>query len=330
MTRLSGGIAAADNGVNPPPPPPPPPPGDRLLVPSSGVWFGATPSNSAAALPTMTTLAAFETMTGRALQVVRFYASGGIWAPWFVAGSREKAFSDAGYMLAFSAKFGSYTGSTVTSGFSWAQVAAGLADATLQARADELAAIDKPMWLCFHHESDTGESDGVTHPTYGLASDFAAAWRRAYNIFASTCPKVIFTLCYGGYKTHTTWWTNSWPGDAYVDWIASDPYALSADGSNPVSNEQSSSTFRNWATVTKPGRHDFPWAIWETGCYDNPVANGSLKGAWFDTNLAWFKTMPSLKMYLYSNQGALRADTTPVATTHWQSLAADPYMTATL
>lgn len=315
----------------------------RILAPEAGAWYGAAP-NMPGGPPAgdAATLAEFEAVTGRSLQVVRAYAANGMWGPWFQPGSQEADAVAAGKTLAFSAKYGHYDGNNVkTDGWSWAEVAAQApaAVAALQARADELAALDRPVFVCFHHESDTGDVNGTDHPTYGLAADYAEAWRVAHGIFSATCPKAIFVLNYGGYKTHAAWWQNAYPGDAYVDWIAADHYALSTDGVAPTPMEQVSTTFRVWMNNTKPGRHDMPWAIWETACHDDPGLTGVAKRAWFETNNDWFEQVRQLKMVLYWSDYAPNTasglddfwpNSSPVALDGYREYANAPWMVGVL
>ena len=173
-------ILVAPAGSSAPPPP----------LPSTGALFGARVGFDATATDRRSAQATFESTVGRTMALDReYYAWNEAWPTVDDAWSR-----DAGRILYVS--WNSRTTSKTWT--SWASIASGAWDATIDARAVDLAAFGAPIIFSFHHEPegdpagttadfvaayrhirDRFQADGLTNVLYAWtmsASTFAAAW----------------------------------------------------------------------------------------------------------------------------------------------------------
>ena len=104
------------------------------------------------------------------------------------------------------------------------ELASGVHDAWLTQQADRLAAFGSPIFLRFFHEMDGGYRQTYMHS----AQDFIAAWRHVHDLFVQEgATNVVWIWCPTSWSfvTGSPWPPNYYPGDAYVDWIASDGYS---------------------------------------------------------------------------------------------------------
>jgi len=110
----------------------------------------------------------------------------------------------------------------LSSGQTWATVAAGGNDARIQAAADDWARNcddNDECWITFWHEPENnlGGSGWST-------ADHKAMFRRAAGIFRSRAPEVKIVWTMMGYEGHRALYPALWPGNEYVDYIGHDPY----------------------------------------------------------------------------------------------------------
>ena len=103
----------------------------------------------------------------------------------------------------------------------WAAIADGSQDAVIAAEGERLAAFQMPIMLSFSHEPEAELG------AEGTAAEFAAAFRRVHDdVIAAGASNVVWVWDVEGISTHhwLSMYHQLWPGAAYVDWIAWDPY----------------------------------------------------------------------------------------------------------
>lgn len=261
------------------------------LVPKVGMLWGASPSEKPLAPGTMTaqTLTDLETVTGKPLTLVRFDRTS-LSSAWIPSGSVPLGYINTGHTLVLTAKSGSWT---------WAQVGSGSADADLTARANELKTMGQPIFVGFHPEPDVAIAAG-TAP--GTAADYVAAFQRLVTVFRNVgATNVVFVWIAGGAGATKATWTSCYPGDAYVDWVASDPYGSKSTSGGAISQVSAvNATFLGWVTTEKAGDRTLPMMLgaWAT---TEDSSGGSGKQAFMTNALSYFKANPQIKAALYRN-----------------------------
>ncbi|TIC81855.1 hypothetical protein [Nocardioides sp. GY 10127] len=163
----------------------------------------------------------FERQSGGRLGVVHFYSRGDSLFP--SRGQRHALNRGAGRRLLFA-------NWKPDDGYTWRQVANGAADARLRAEARYLKKHwDRPMFLTVHHEP---EDEVVATSGSGYqARDYRAMYRHVEDVFDEVgADQVVWVMNYMGFQgwVQKAWFKNLYPGNAYVDWIAYDPY-MAAD-----------------------------------------------------------------------------------------------------
>ena len=180
-----------------------------------------------------------------------------------------------------------------------ASVAAGSADAAIQADADVYASYGVQLIMRLMHEM---EASHVVYTCNGNEANFVLAWRRIVEIYqARGASNVGFWFCPGeggdndGDRESVDL---SYPGDAYVDWSGSDAYNWVRHNEDLYANPWQS----GWAdfndildydegmggdgyeivprhTTYGPSK---PFMIGETNCtYDNQPGFETTKGQWY-------------------------------------------------
>jgi hypothetical protein len=107
----------------------------------------------------------------------------------------------------------------------WAEIAAGNHDAIISEVADAIARFGRTVLLSVHHEPENDSDEGT-------AEDFVAMWRHVHDLIESTLAAsdgggdVVWVMNYQGHSTEPDQdlIASFYPGDAYVDWIAYNPY----------------------------------------------------------------------------------------------------------
>jgi beta-mannanase len=178
----------------------------------------------------------------------------------------------------------------------WNSVANGSQDAVIDATADRLKAFGRPLFLSFHHEPENEVGQ------YGSASDFAAAFRHVHDRFAARgVGNVVWVWNVmgwsGGYGQYTG---GLYPGDAYVDWIAWDPYNwYGCRGSTWTSFGDKAGQFYGW--LKSNGFGDKPFMLGEYGTPERSGDPGA-KAAWFGAIPSALQTrLTNLKALVYFN-----------------------------
>jgi len=117
-------------------------------------------------------------------------------------------------------------------GYTWRQVADGAADASIRAEATYLKRhFRRKMFLSIHHEPEN-EVNASRGSGY-TAADYRAMFRHVEDVFdAEHVTNVVWVMNYMGFQNWVLepWFDQLWPGRAYVDWIAYDPYLTSGIG----------------------------------------------------------------------------------------------------
>lgn len=174
---------------------------------------------------------------------------------------------------------------------SWAKAASGTIDSTVIIPvAQRLKALGKPLFLTVFHEPENDI------PGAGQPSDYVAMWKHVRAVFdAQGVTNVVWVWNMMGYYGHADLYTSGslYPGDAYVDWIAYDPYASTDTATFSTTVNKANGTFPGfytWATQTHPTK---PLMLAEFG--DSASASG--KASYFRS------IVPSLK----SDRSRIRA-----------------------
>lgn len=208
------------------------------------------------------------------------------------------------------------------------ELASGVHDVWLTQQADRLAAFGSPIFLRFFHEMDGGYRQTYVHSS----QDFIAAWRHVHDLFVQRgATNVVWIWCPTSWSfvTGSPWPPNYYPGDAYVDWIASDGYSwFPAPGTKWRTWTQIFQPFYDWASTANK-----PIMIAEYGVQEDPAIPGR-KASWISDAQQVLQTQfPLIQAVLYfdiqmtkngftyawpvdSSQGSLAA---------FAAMGADPY-----
>ena len=269
------------------------------LVPSCGAMAGVSTETG----PNQTwdqAVTAFEQKTGRPADLLHDYH---LWDTAF-PDSAEAARASIGQKLMFSWIGKRQNGTTV----SWSSIASGAEDTVIDAEATRIADMGVPVFVNFQNEPESSVG------TSGTAADYVAAWRHIHDRFAAAgATNAIWTVVYMGVISDNKLALVKalYPGDAYVDWIAWDPYDWgSCRGSASVSFADTVSPFYNWLTTNGYGSK--PFMLAEYGTVEDP-ANPAGKANWFtaeDHALANGQ-FPNLKALSYFDHPA------PPASCNW-------------
>lgn len=185
----------------------------------------ATPAAASAPLlfganaATRTLLQEHEAVLGRTMYGVRIYKT---WDGQLF-GSDQTWERDTGHTLFLSVRSQRSDGSIV----SWAAIAAAQPGsalyATMQAQAQQLKAFGARVYVAFNHEPEARSAWPM-----GDGPQYVAAYRKVRSVWAAagvTNVEYVFAATsYGFARTDVRKVANYYPGDAWVDDIAADPY----------------------------------------------------------------------------------------------------------
>lgn len=268
-----------------------------MLVPACGRWLGVAPlpfTNT----PLQSGLAREEQMAGRPMDILHVYHVNGQLFPTATEKSLALA-PGANRILLMNWK--------PATDMSWAAVAAGGADA----RIDKLATYINQtfpyrFFLTIWHEP---ENDVVAKAGSGMtASDYVAMYRHVVlRLRADGLTKAVTVMNYMGFDNwaRQSWFSQLWPGNDVVDWIALDPYAVGPASSNYRANDfqtlvnrpdGSFPGFYSWATKTYPGK---PIMLAEWGVAVN--ADQSAQAKFFRSMTDELGEFPDIKALVYFN-----------------------------
>lgn len=193
----------------------------------------------------------------------------------------------------------------------WRQVADGAADSYLHQLAGSLAqALDTPFFL-----SLSAEMESRVNPTPGsgqTAADFRDYFRHVVTVLRATPGVQMITVVnYTGATKFATqpWFSELYPGDDVVDWIAQDPYAFNIDqtpnlGSLLNRPEGQWPGFYDWAATNYP---DKPQMLAEWGVAISPH-NPAPSAAFFAGAAKQLRDYPKLRALIYWNHSGVGSD----------------------
>jgi hypothetical protein len=230
----------------------------------------------------------------------------------------------------------------------WADIAAGVYDADIDAYASQLMDITSvtPVYICFHHEMENEEGK------CGTADEFQAAYwyfRNRIQILNGV-PNLTWVITYmgntfrGKHGGPERWWpSNPPPGLAPDQLMGIDIYNRNLCHFKGWRSFEWL-TDKPWQFATEVGR---PIFIGECGSVElsdcgGPPEDppGTMKGQWFDDALVYLRDTGPARGYTpveavcYSNvkgfnNGSYRIDTSDIALEHFQTFAADPFFSLT-
>jgi hypothetical protein len=203
------------------------------------------------------------------------------------------------------------------------QILAGDYDELIRERARALRDFGSEIFLRWGWEMNGSWSGwgGLSDP-YEWPAKYVAAWQRIHDLFlAEGASNVVWVWSpYVRSYPNEPWnhWSNYYPGDAYVDWVAPDGYNRGAHWLE--FSRIFGSFYRAWVDRK-------PIMIAETGSEEV----GGDKAQWFAAAQHAMKvSFPQIKafVYWYVDAGAtwhMRANTSPAAFEAFKALALDPY-----
>jgi hypothetical protein len=261
-----------------------------------GVWWGSALAVNDAALPNA--VVGLQSSTGRRLDVVHTYHR---WDDQFPT-TAEQSLITSGHELMFNWEPVNRNGDYL----SWASIAAGKANAVIDAEAHRLAGLPTVL-VSFSHEPEQNFHQ------HGTAAEFAAAFRYVHDrVQADGATNVSWVWDLQG-LSDPVWldrYTTMWPGNQYVDWIAWDPYNWGdCRGRSWATFAQTVTPFYNW--LEAHGFGDKPFMLAEYGSVEKP-GDANAKAAWYAGIPAALTKLPNLRALIYFNLPA------PPANCNWQ------------
>jgi hypothetical protein len=211
---------------------------------------------------------------------------------------------------------------------SWAAIAAGKNDAWLKKQAEDLAAWDHRMYICFHHEPE--ESAVQAPPGCGTPDDFKRAYGHVRQIFAPAQKLIwVATLLSPTYSGHN--------GGARAWLPSSDQFdVLGVDGYNryPCSGRYKSFADKFLAAKRLAGNLNKPLAIGEWGCVEQTACGHSSgdplgKAKWIQDAAAVMKSWPRLIWCSWTHERSgpylFFVDTSAASLAAFTTVGKDPY-----
>ena len=268
-----------------------------LLVPTCGAWFGSTVNTFGAETGPADALARLESELGRTVGVIHFFHRAEDWpTPTEVALTTS---SSTPRLLMENWK--------PEQGSSWAEVAAGAVDGTIDTAAARIVSRlgGRPFFLTVHHEPEQelqGDGSGFT------PADYVAMFRHVVQrLRADGVTNAVVVWDMTGYSNFGDQglYPQLYPGDDVVDWIGYDPYShrgtpLATFGDNAGHTFPG---FYSWATTAHPGK---PLMLAEFGV---EAATSQQRVDVFTGFADDARQLPAVKAYLYF-------DHAPDSTTH--------------
>ncbi len=294
------------------------------LVPTCGLLWGAAPaafSSEARA----TTLAAYEADQGRPLDVYHGYHVND--QPFPNASERAIALDPAKPRLLL-------LNWRPAMDMTWAQAAAGGADARIDAEARVLKAFPAKVFVAIW-----AEGEHFVKPTAGsgmTATDYRDMSRHVISrLKAGGATNAVFVQIFQGYPAYAVqpWWPSMYPGDDVIDWIACDSYNSgnasgygAGDFSLLVNRVKGSwQGWYHWATTQHPTKPLMlaEWGIWYQSASPTRMAT------FYDQVRTQLPQYPRIKAMLYFNTANHPKGTTAIDTNS-ASLAAYRRLTASI
>jgi Glycosyl hydrolase family 26 len=296
-----------------------------LLPASSGAYFGARVNSDGTGGWTQQEVLDFETLVGRKIAIDHHYRG---WAEtsWPSSTGGEQWDVDNGRI-----PLDSWGGSSGFPGLD--AVLNGSQDAVIRSTAQRIKAFGRPLffrpwwemngsWMswCGCNSNTPGTTDGP--------AKFVAAWRHMHDIFDQEGATNAVWVWSPHYRDDPadSWnhWTNYYPGDAYVDWVAFDGYNRYA------------SAWKSFSAIFQAPYDDYaaakPFMVAETASVEDPSVPGR-KAQWIQEAQTFIQSsMPAVKAFLWFHRPATasdpedwRVDTSQTSLDAYRAMAADPY-----
>ena len=295
-----------------------------LLVPSCGIWFGASTPSRSNGYDYERGLTEYEAVAQNTPDILHFYKSGPVKFPTASEVAMTRRPSTQRSLLLYNWK--------PSSKYTWRQVADGAADAEIATIAAGIKAFPNKLFLNIYHEPE----DNVK-PAAGsgmTAVDYAAMYRHVVTeLRGAGVGNAVFVWNLMGFSGWRKYMDDLYPGDAYVDWMAFDPYMRDDTFSGLIDLVDRNRTdigwpgLYSWATAKAPGK-PIMFAEWGVDVSSNsdPVSKIRVDGA----DLA--RRFPMLKAIVYWNEvgvGDYRIDSSRGYGDAFRQLAAQPTFNAT-
>lgn len=292
-------------------------PNNAALVPQSGAYFGAyvRPGPGQSTISAVTEL---ESQIGRKLAIHQEFVPARHYMQNFVQWDIDNGRIP---LIAFG------------SGMDMQQVVRGRFDKYFGRFADQVKALNAPVFLRYAHEMDaSGNARWVHGPTTEIA-----AWRHVYNIFqqhgATNGVWVWNPTSYGFRKADGSQpAVKYYPGDQYVDWLGADAYNWgNCRPGFPFFWQGIQENLQNWYNwADSMGK---PLMIPEFGTSENPN-DPTAKAAWYAQAAQVFQNqMPDIRavVYFYSNTDsgcAWKASTSATSLAGFKAMSNQPDLQA--
>jgi plastocyanin len=290
-----------------------------VILPDNGILYGAyVPPDDHNGPDRRTALTNFEALIGRPVALERVYV---LWnEAWPTADDLWSR--DQGHTLYMSWNASPDDGSGCRK---WADIAAGVYDADVDARADDIKGFGAPMFFSFHHEPTTAPPN---HQSCGTPDDYQAAWRHIHDRFvADGVTNVTYSITYTAQNFQKGKAEDFYPGDDIIDTVG-------ADGYNWFGCPFHNGPWREMSEIFTPFyafgvKHNKPLIIAEYGTGEDPDVTGK-KGQWFTNGADQLKQWPLIKGVMYFNVGgggscARYMDSSPSSLNAFADNGADPY-----
>jgi hypothetical protein len=297
------------------------------LVPSCGVWFGASTPPRDGTYDYEKGLVEYEAVAQNTPDILHVYKTGPVKFPTSSERSMAQRPGLQRSLLLYNWK--------PSSTYTWRQVADGAADAEIATIAAGIKAYPYKLFLNIYHEP---EDNVIPSAGSGMEpQDYAAMYRRVVTkLREAGVTNAVFVWNVMGYSGWRDYLDGLYPGDAYVDWLAYDPYIRNdvytdvIDLVNRGRSDLNWPGYYSWATAKAPGK-PIMWAEWGVDLTTNSNPAGKLN---VDVNQIADR-YPMLKAIAFWNNngvGTYRIDTDTTLgrnfATAYRQLAAHPVFNA--
>jgi len=264
-----------------------------LLVPSCGIWFGASTPSRDGTYDYRRGLAEYEGVAQNTPDILHFYKTGAVRFPTSdeVAMAQRPGLQRS--LLLYNWK--------PSSRYTWRQTADGAADAEIATIAASIKAYPNKLFLTIYHEPE----DNV-NPTAGsgmTAQDYAAMYRRVVTkLREAGVTNAVYVWNTMGFYGWRQYLDDLYPGSQYVDWMAYDPYIkedIQTDVLDMINRNRPDINWPGyyaWATAKAPGKPIMlaEWGV-DIGSNANPASKLNI-----DVNDI-VRRYPMLKALVYWN-----------------------------
>ncbi len=204
----------------------------------------------------------------------------------------------------------------------WGEIANGSQDRLIAHRAHDFKRFGHPIYLTFQHEPENNV------PQFGTPYDFAAAFRRIVTVFRQQGVRnvaFVWTMMAWSFDSNNSVAGMYYPGDRYVDFVASDGYNWYG--------ARSGEEWRQFGSIFQGTRkfalrHHKPWIVAEFGAIEDP-STPTRKAAWIRQTLVAARQWKELAAVLYFDSIKTSfywaVDSSRLATRAFHDLAASRY-----